>query len=195
MRRNAQRLAGELIEVSATTLERYIAWTPRRVRIKITKRLELPRVCSITSGTSCISRRAHSRPNEKKEPTGLVTTESKKAFLDETAKMLRRIGDVATPSCDHYLIDLLASLRLAGSGRVSSTLSPMRFWMPAGMHGFQFKSLGADRFVEIVGIFLAGPSQHLNDQSRRRKDSSVECLDAFVEAGWHKSETAPVPLT
>ena len=53
------------------------------------------------------------RANEKEEPTGLVTAESKRAFLDETAELLRRIGDVGTPHTIYYLIDLLASLRLA----------------------------------------------------------------------------------
>jgi hypothetical protein len=98
--------------------------------------------------------------------------------------MLHRIGDAGTPHTIYYLIDLLASLRLADPPRVFDLVA--HALLDAGrLHGFQFESLGADRFVEVVGIFLADHRDIFNDLSRRAK--LIECLDAFVEAGWPKA--------
>jgi hypothetical protein len=124
------------------------------------------------------------RANDKNEPTGLVTIERKKAFLDETGPMLHRIGDAGTPHTIYHLIDLLASLRLADPPRVFDLVA--HALLDAGrLHGFQFEALGADRFVEVVGIFLADHRDIFNDLSRRAK--LIDCLDAFVEAGWPKA--------
>jgi hypothetical protein len=124
------------------------------------------------------------RANEKEEPSGLVTPASRKAFLDDTTETLQRIGDAGTPHTIYYLIDLLGALRVADPPRVFDLVS--HALLDAGrMHGFQFESLGADRFVEIVGIFLADHRDIFNDQTRREK--LMACLDAFVEAGWPKA--------
>ena len=50
---------------------------------------------------------------------------------------------------------------------------------------YQFESLGADRFVEMVEIFLADHRDIFVDQKRR--EVLIACLDAFVEAGWSKA--------
>lgn len=184
LRRNAQRLAGEFVEASAAALERYIALDAGSRTDKDHEAVRAAARLLDNVGDQLYFSSGAFRTNDKEEPTGLVTAESKKAFLNETAGMSRRIGDVGTPNTIYYLIDLLASLRLADPSRVFDLVA--HALLDAGrMHGFQFESLGADRFVEVVGIFLADHRDILNDQPRRAK--LIECLDAFVEAGWPKA--------
>ncbi len=184
LRRNAQRLAGEFVEASAAALERYIALDAGSRTDKDHEAVRAAARLLDNVGDQLYFSSGAFRANDKEEPTGLVTAESKKAFLNETAGMLRRIGDVGTPNTIYYLIDLLASLRLADPSRVFDLVA--HALLDAGrMHGFQFESLGADRFVEVVGIFLADHRDIFNDQPRRAK--LIECLDAFVEAGWPKA--------
>ena len=86
------------------------------------------------------------------------------------------------PSPSQMVIDHARTTLLQGC----ESLAPRKAELGAGrMHGFQFESLGADRFVEVVGIFLADHRDIFNDQPRRAK--LIECLDAFVEAGWPKA--------
>jgi hypothetical protein len=47
---------------------------------------------------------------------------------------------------------------------------------------YEMESLGADRFVKVIGVFLADHRGIFADRNRRQK--LVECLDAFVEVGW-----------
>jgi len=184
MRRNAQRLALEFVEASAPVIEQYIAMAPASRTEADHQAARAAAHLLNNVGDQLYFSSGAFRANEKEEPTGLVTAESRKAFLDETAELLRRIGDVGTPHTIYYLIDLLASLRSADPPQVFDLVA--HALLDAGrMHGFQFESLGADRFVEVVGIFLADHRDIFNDQSRRAK--LIECLDAFVEAGWPKA--------
>jgi hypothetical protein len=184
MRRNAQRLALEFVEASAPVIERYIAMDPASRTEADHQAARAAAHLLNNVGDQLYFSSGAFRANENEEPTGLVRAESKKAFLNETAELLRRIGDVGTPHTIYYLIDLLASLRLADPPLVFDLVA--HALLDAGrMHGFQFESLGADRFVEVVGIFLADHRDIFNDQPRRAK--LVECLDAFVEAGWPKA--------
>jgi hypothetical protein len=72
-----------------------------------------------------------------------------------------------TPANPALVFDLVARALLGGGKR----------------HNFQFESLGADRFVEIVGLFLADHRELFSADERRRKDL-VSCLEVFTEAGW-----------
>src|SRR5450830_682943 len=91
---------------------------------------------------------------------------------------------VATPHTIYNFLDLLRPLRPADPARVFDLVA--HALLAAGqMHGFQFEFLGADRFVEIVGIFIADDREIFNEPARRA--TLIRCLDAFVEAGWPKA--------
>lgn len=107
--------------------------------------------------------------------------ELKKAFLTDTGDVLWRIGDVGPPATIHHLIDLLDFLAPANPARVFDLVA--HALLGAGkQHGYQFKSLGADRFVQIIGRFLADNRDIFTDEARRR--DLIACLDAFSEVGW-----------
>jgi len=124
------------------------------------------------------------RANQNEQPSGLVTIESRRAFFNETVDILHRIGDVGSPHTIYHLLDLFSLLREIDPERMFDLYS--HSLLVAGrMYGFQFESLGADRFVDIIGVFLADHREIFNDQDRRQK--LIECLDVFVEAGWPKA--------
>lgn len=184
LRRNAQSLAAEIVEASAAVLERYMARDANSRTDKDHEAVQTAARLLDNVGDQLYFTSGAFKANPEEQPSGLVTAESKKAFLDDIGEMLHRIGDVGTPHTIYYLIDLLASLRLADPQRTFDLVA--HALLNAGrMHGFQFESLGADRFVEVIGIFLADHRDIFNDPSRRAK--LIECLDAFVEAGWPKA--------
>ena len=184
LRTNALRLAKELVEAAASALQRYFDISPesRTDADHRAGRAAARLLDNITDQLYFSSGAFRANPQEK--PSGLVTVEMKKAFLDETADMMKRIGDVGTPHTIHHLIDLLASLRSADPVRVFD-LASHALLSGGRLNGYHFESLGEDRFVEIVGIFLADHREIFRDQGRRER--LIACLDAFVEAGWSKA--------
>ena len=184
LRRNAQRLAREIVEAATAELQMYMAIDAASRTEDDHKAAREAAKLLDNVGNQFYYSSGVFRANEKEKPTGLITIESKKAFLDETEGILRRIGDVATPHTIYYLIDLLAFLRAVNPARIFD-LAAHALLNGGRLHGFQFESMGADRFVEIVGIFLADHREIFNDQARR--EALIACLDAFVEAGWPKA--------
>ena len=111
----------------------------------------------------------------------LKSVEAKRAFLLDTYLTLWRIADVGTPGTIHHLIEMLEFLIPADPARVFDLVA--HALLGAGKdHGYQFESLGADRFVTVIGRFLADHRDIFADGDRRQK--LIACLDAFMEAGW-----------
>jgi hypothetical protein len=111
----------------------------------------------------------------------LNSLEAKRAFLSDTYSTLWRIADAGTPSTIHHLIELLEFLIPADPARVFDLVA--HALLGAGKdHGYQFESLGADRFVAVIGRFLADHRDLFSNDDRWQK--LIACLDAFMEAGW-----------
>ena len=111
----------------------------------------------------------------------LVSLEQKRDFLESNMETFYRLGDVAAPHTIYYLLDLLQFLIPADPPRVFNLVT--HALLSAGKsHGFQFESMGSDRFVEIVGRFLADHRYVFADPKSR--EALIACLDIFVEAGW-----------
>lgn len=119
--------------------------------------------------------------SRERDEVSLDTDEAKRSFLIDIQPMLVRIADTGTPSTIHHLIELLDFLLTADPVAVFDLVA--RALLVAGRrHGYQFESLGADRFVKIVGRYLADYRDLFTDDERRKK--LVTCLDTFMEAGW-----------
>lgn len=111
----------------------------------------------------------------------LKTDEAKRDFLSDMKPMLTRIADVGTPATIHHLIELLDYLVPADPIEVFNLIA--HALLNAGrLHGYQFESMGADRFVEIVGHYLADYRDLFSDKQHQQKLTA--CLDIFLEAGW-----------
>ena len=106
---------------------------------------------------------------------------AKRAFLSDMQTVLVRIADAGTPGTIHHLIELLDFLSPVDPAAVFDLVA--HALLGAGRrHRYQFESLGADRFVEIVGRYLADHRELFADE--RRRQQLVACLDTFMEAGW-----------
>ena len=111
----------------------------------------------------------------------LEGNESKKAFFDDMNPMLRCIADVGVPSTIHSLVELLEFLLPANPPGVFDLLAR------ALLHGgkryqYQSESMAADRLVKIIGLCLADHRELFDNEARRQ--TLVECLGTFTEAGW-----------
>ena len=120
------------------------------------------------------------RSNDREEPA-LSTNESKHEFLRDMMPTLSRIADVGAAPTIHHLIELLEFLLPGNPAEVFDLVA--RALLRGGRRSqYQFESLGAERFVEIVGICLADHREMFNEDERRQR--LVKCLDVFMDVGW-----------
>ncbi|MDD9996912.1 MAG: ATP-binding protein [Rhodospirillaceae bacterium] len=120
------------------------------------------------------------RSGERENPP-LETDESKCAFLADMRPALVRIADVGRPATIHHLIELLEFL-LPANPNVAFDLLARALLRGGRQHNYHFESMGANRFVKIVGRCLADYRELFNDEQRRQQ--LVECLSTFMDAGW-----------
>jgi hypothetical protein len=115
------------------------------------------------------------------EDMPLAALESKHAFLRDVTPIIRRIGDVGVPHTIYYLIDLLDFLRPADPEAVFDLIAHALL-NGGSRHGYQYESLAINRFVAVIGVYLADHRGIFSDPDRREK--LIACLDFFVDAGW-----------
>jgi hypothetical protein len=176
--RRAQELAAWIVEATATGIEAYLASTNP-------SEAEQKRVGIFTKLLNNMSDQFYFASGSFQEHQGktpaLATKEAKTAFFQDNFSTLRRIADAGTPATIFHLIELFEFLIPADPPGVFDLVA--HALLGAGKrHGFQFESLGADRFVGVVGRFLADYRSLFADDERRQK--LIACLDAFMEAGW-----------
>ena len=176
--RRAQEFAAWTVEATASGVERYLASVDP-------SESEKQRAGIFAQLLNNMSDQFYFASGAFQESQGqipaLATTEAKAAFLQDNYATLRRIADAGTPPTIFHLIELLEFLIPADPERVFDLVA--HALLGAGQrHQFQFESLGADRFVGLVGRFLADHRPLFADDGRR--DQLVACLDVFMEAGW-----------
>jgi len=116
-----------------------------------------------------------------REPAGLTSFEEKIAFLGDVEPILRRMGDVGASHTIYNLLQILEFLLPVNPGKVFDLIA--HALLHGGKRqGYQFDYMGSDVFVRIVGQCLADHRDIFREEARRR--ALVDCLDAFIEAGW-----------
>jgi hypothetical protein len=116
-----------------------------------------------------------------REPAGLTSFEEKTAFLEDMEPILRRIGDLGASHTIYNLLQILEFLLPVDPGKVFDLIA--HALLHGGKRqGYQFDYMGSDVFVRIVGQCLADHRDIFREEARRR--ALVDCLDAFIEAGW-----------
>jgi hypothetical protein len=116
-----------------------------------------------------------------REPAGLTSLEEKIAFLGDVEPILRRIGDLGASHTIYNLLQILEFLLPVDPGKVFDLIA--HALLHGGKRqGYQFDYMGSDVFVRIVGQCLADHRDIFREEARRR--ALVDCLDAFIEAGW-----------
>ena len=181
IRRRCQQFAARVVEATASGLERYFALAPEERNEEDNRRAPLTAKLLDHAGDEFYFASGAFRGQQRDGDSVLASDDLKRAFLEDNAATFHRIGDVGTPHTIYHLVELLEFLIPADPERVFDLVA--HALLAAGRsQGYQFESLGADRFVETIGRFLADYRGLFEDQGRR--DQLVRCLDAFVEAGW-----------
>jgi hypothetical protein len=182
IRRRCQQLAAQVVEASAAALEGYFQIAAEnRGEGEKQKGRSAAKLLDHTSDQYYFASGAF-RSSSRDEASVLTTLELKREFVNDNHRVFRRVGDVGTPHTIYHLIELLGFLIPADPPLVFDLVA--HALLKAGRdQGYHFESLGADRFVEVIGLFLADHRDIFVDDLERR-DQLVACLDAFVEAGW-----------
>ena len=182
IRHRCQQFAAWTVDATASGLDSYFSAVA--ARSPSPEQTELASSCFRTLSQICDQLYFSSGAfgsGQRDDEQGLQAIDARKAFLDDVAPMLRRIGDVGHPGTIHHLIELLDFLAPADPTQVFDLVA--HALLGAGKQlGYQFESLGADRFVQIIGRFLADNRDIFADDARRRE--LIACLDAFSEVGW-----------
>jgi hypothetical protein len=110
-----------------------------------------------------------------------IDNEGLAVFFTETAPILKRIGDFATPHTVYYLLQLLEFLLPVDP---EQTFDLIAHALRGGGQrtGYQFEALGADLLVRLVGVFLADHKELFESEDRRA--ALIDCLEIFMDAGW-----------
>lgn len=101
-------------------------------------------------------------------------------FLEETASIIRRIGDRGTPHTIYYLLQALEPL-VPDDPEATFDLVAHALLSGGREFGYAFESLGADLAVRLIGVFLA---DHRDIFTPARRRVLVDCLETFIDAGW-----------
>ena len=180
IRARCQQFAAQLIEVCATGMQAFFDLAPEaRTEAMKDNATVFAKLLDNMCDQFFFASGAFRNNADDEEP--LARNSLKNAFLNDNYETFRRIGDIGTPHTIFHLIEMLGYLIPADPPRVFDLVAHA---LLAGgrKQRFQFESLGADRFVQVVGVFLTDHREVFSDVGRR--DQLVACLEAFVDAGW-----------
>src|ERR1700730_1085738 len=184
--RRAQEFAAWTVEATARGLEAYIALAAEATPSEHENNRGgmFAKLLSNISDQFYFSSGAFQ--DRRGEESGLATTEAKTGFLADNYSTLHRIADAGTPPTIHHLIELLEFLIPAAPPRVFDLVA--HALLGAGKrHGYQFESLGADRFVAVIGRFLADYRPIFTGDERQGK---ADCLPRCFYGGRLACSTA-----
>ncbi len=104
----------------------------------------------------------------------------------ERQKILRlcsvaKLVTLGSPATVHHLIELVGKLVEANPELCFEIFSEAML-RTTGVAKYEHESMGATRFVELVGRYLADYRYLFDDDDRRAR--LIECIAIFVEAGW-----------
>jgi hypothetical protein len=181
IRGRCQQFAARVVEVTADKIQRFFDTPPdQRTDAEQASASTMAKLLDSTGDQFYFASSAFQNRQAGETPP-LDDDALKAEFLDDNYATFSRIGDVGTPHTIYHLIEMLGYLVPAGPARVFD-LAAHALLNAGRKQGFQFESLGADRFVEVIGLFLADHREIFDDNARR--DQLVACLEAFVDAGW-----------
>jgi hypothetical protein len=181
IRTRCQEFAARVVNATAAGLERYFALLPGARTDADSQAATMLAKLLDESGNQFYFASGAFQNGQAAEVPPLCDDALKAEFLNDNYATFHRIGDVGTPHTIFHLIEMLGYLVPADPARVFD-LTAHALLTAGRKQGFQFESLGADRFVQVIGLFLADHRRIFNDNGRR--DQLVACLEAFVDAGW-----------
>lgn len=119
--------------------------------------------------------------SSREEPPGLDPA-GLAQFFRETSDLLHNIGDNAPAHTVYHLLQLLERLVAIDPARAFD-LAAHALRAGGARSGYQYESMGLNLMVRLVGVFLADHKEIFFEEPNRRA-ALIECLEAFMEAGW-----------
>jgi hypothetical protein len=181
IRRRCQDFAAQLVETTATGLERYFACPAADRSDDGNRRAGVCARLLDAMGMQFYFSSGAFRDGQADEKQRLTSDRDKEQFLAENAKTFHRIGDAGPPHTIYNLIQMLDFL-MPGNPKLAFDLVAHAVSTAGRNQGFQNEKLGGDRAVALIGRCLADYREIFAD--RNRCDRLIACLDAFVMAGW-----------
>lgn len=111
----------------------------------------------------------------------LADLSSQRRLLNEYAPLISMLTTLGTPRSVHYLVQVLEHLSDADPERCFDLIAEAML-RTTGVARYEYESMGAALFVQIIGRYLADHRSLFDDAQRRTK--LVDCIAVFVEAGW-----------
>ncbi|MBB4373749.1 hypothetical protein GGD63_006577 [Bradyrhizobium sp. cir1] len=180
IRSRCQQFAAEIVEACASGLQRYFD-LPRENQTQAANATATTFAKLLDNMGDQFYFASGAFRDNANEDEPLANDAVKAAFFNDNHATFHRIGDVGTPHTIFHLIEMLGYLIPADAPRVFDLVA--HALLTAGRkQRFQFESLGADRFVQVIGVFLADHREVFDNHERRNQ--LVACLEAFVDAGW-----------
>ncbi len=172
-------LAAEIVARTATCLDDFYAKSDAELKETERKRVRAcARLIDQVGDQLYFSSGASAQGGEDVPLAGI---DSKRTFLRDATPIIQRLGDVGAPHTIYYLIELLDFLRPADPEAVFDLIAHALL-KGGSRQGYEFEPLAINRFVTIVGIYLADHRGIFASPERREK--LIACLDIFVNAGW-----------
>lgn len=114
-------------------------------------------------------------------PPWLKPLEVQRTYLTERSALIIKLITLGSPASVHHLIELVGKLVEANPELCFEIFSEAML-RTTGVAKYEHESMGASRFVELVGRYLADYRYLFDDDGRRAR--LIECIAIFVEAGW-----------
>ena len=114
-------------------------------------------------------------------PPWLKPLEVQRTYLSEHSALIIKLVTLGSPATVHHLIELVGKLVEANPELCFEIFSEAML-RTTGVAKYEHESMGASRFVELVGRYLADYRYLFDDDGRRAR--LIGCIAIFVEAGW-----------
>jgi hypothetical protein len=115
---------------------------------------------------------------------GMVVTAERIRFYREVRPLLEKLSDVMAVHVAHYLVQTLESLIPIDPSGVFELIA--RSVKASEKGGYTMESMAADVIVRIVERYLADHREVFVDHAAL--SDLMDCLDAFVRAGWASAQ-------
>lgn len=179
-RRHGQALLGHVVDKTSDWLAAYYVRNPDERLKEQEEAKSVAKVLDNCCHQLYFASGAFHAQNPR-EAAGLTSPEEKTAFLGDVEPILRKIGDLGASHTIYNLLQILEFLLPVDPGKVFDLIA--HALLHGGKRqGYQFDSMGSDVFVRIVGQCLADHRDIFREEAR--SNALVDCLDAFIEAGW-----------
>ena len=111
----------------------------------------------------------------------LVELSAQKKFLKHYSPLVSKLMTLGTPRAVHHLLSVINHVVAADPGQCFDLFSEAML-RTTGVSRYEHESMGAELFVQLIGMYLADYRELFDDSVRRAK--LIDCIALFVEAGW-----------